>query len=890
MRAKNLLKTALATAVAGSIIIGCDKTPTKPEEPTPTVNMQLTLEDEVPYDIPVEHYLHVDGNVVLDSINLTYQELPDGVLKPEQETEDFTLEYQFTDTTRPTLVTADGYLNGDLFIRARDTTRARCFFLRVDAPDSVGEGLEALLSATVIPAAFFRTLRLTTEGLDTTVNVPQHQLTFTLQVPHQYATAGDYTVQARARFRLCSREIIVQRPIHVYPIVQPGEIRGSLDINPSTGVWPLQTEARIIAYPQNLIASLRFNKGEGPDTVIVHPDSLTIIPLLYGSRGEYLARATIVGQDSSIILTQPVQAVNAQHYLNFLVDPAEGTEPLLANILASFGTTLGHDSLIQRLNVDFSDGTDTTINNPQSPFSINRTYMNGEYLLRAILTARDTIITQEQPLHVSTIPPITYNASLTVTPNIGNAPLVTNANIQVQSSRPDTLSILYNKGFGPDTSFCLVTPANILIPATYDIGNFLASASIQGKDSLIILEQPIQSRNTPPQMTLPTRTAYEDSSMQSVDLDAVTSDAQSPDSLLTFAIQSQNGPATASLDNHVLRFALQPDASGPGNVSLRVTDPHGAFTDRTLNYNVLPMTDLRISIADLETLEPLSNGIVTINGQDYLFGDMLHTQVLPGGIIPVRAVHTLNNNVQSFERTADINTASDRDTTILVSTYDALQEQNISPFRYWRFIAEARNVPIPSNPSWFGLAKINFSNANQGFENGGYTWWIGKTNPNNGLQWTDQEQILQENLVLNEINSNIIHPWARPTSHRATLQDSSYYIEGYGTTHDGLLPSYKSLTMSFIATYDRNFDGILESAYMEIVQYLPQNHIIAENLSALAFPNEVGTVDSTLTPYETVLHQQSQRSTMSRADIKALNEAINLPDAEALDRAYHIRQ
>ena len=853
--------------------------------------MQFALDEEVPCGISVPFSLELAADRVLDSVCVSVAGVNRFRLIPQSPSQQFSLQYIFEDTLRTTPVGAEAYWAGRLVGAATDSTHARSVGLELDAPDSVLKDSSVLLIGRVHPANLFSTLRLTTQGLDTLITVPPGAESYTLSIPTIFREVGDDTVLARAVLR-CGPEINAQKPIHIYQQIHPGEINGSLEINPAVGVWPLQTEARILAYPQNLIDTLRFNKGEGPDTVIAHPDSLTVLPLLYGSRGEYLARAAIIGRDSSIFLTQLVQAVNAQHYLNLLVDPSEGTEPLLANILASFGTTLGNDSLIRRLNLEFGDGADTTILNPQSPASIDRTYLRGNYTIRAILTARDTVIIQERLLHVSILPPITYNASLNITPNQGDAPLITSANIQVQSSRPDTLSVLYNRGFGPDTAFCMVTPANILIPATYDVGNFTARASIQGRDSLIILERPVQSRNTPPDMNLPSRTAYEDSSMTDVNLDDYTSDRQSPDSLLNFEILSQQGPATASLENHVLRFALQQDQNGSGNVTVRVTDPHGGQTTRTLNYDVLPMTDLRISLADLETLEPLSNGIVTINGQDYFFGDTLHTQVLPGGIIPVRAVHTLNDQIYSFERTADINTATDLDTTILVSTYYALQEQGgISPFRYRTFVREGRQGLAEIGGEWRAvLKKIDFTNAYLGFENGGYTWWIGKTHPVTGLQFTDDEQITVENIILAGINPNIIHSWARPPSYRATLQDSSYFIEGYGTTRDGLIPSYKSPFQSLVYTYDRNFDGTIESAFIELIQFLPQGHIIQENASALAFPNEIGIVDSTLLPNETVLHRQSTRSTMSRADIKALNEAINLPAAEELDRAYHIRQ
>ncbi len=870
--------------VSSFIFSGCKKDEDENPPPTPPdIHLELLLAEETPVGITAACTLRVSGMDLPDSVVLwaagqtvhTYYvtQLPQQFYGPV-----FT-----TDTTAATPVAARVYLAGQVVAADSDNIFARAYSFVVSGPDSSLTGAATRFHIRLDPARLFRIIRVETRVQTVEVTCPPGGGLFETDVDVVYATAGPDSVRVRVLAR-SGGQAVLRHFVMVYEALS-----AELNVTASEGIWPLAAHLSVVISPSERVDSLRIRSGNGVlDTLIIAPSGLGEWDVLYGARGDYLAQAVVYGWDTTLVREQLVSANNAFHTASLIVDPSSGEEPLATTLRVEFTTPV--DTLVHSVQVEYGNG-DTLIVQPVSPIILPRTYGEGQYLARATVNARDTTIVLEQPISAGNVP-ILYSASLSVNPGEGDAPLSTIATLSVQASRPDTLAVTFNRGIGSDTTFSAMTPLAFSMPTTYDVGDFAVRANIQGRDSLIVLSDSVHSRNTPPQMNLPQRTAYEDSSMAQVNLDAVTFDRQTPDSLLLFELLSQNGPATASLENHLLNFALQPEASGPGSVALRVTDQHGAFTDRTLNYNVLPMTDLRISLADLETLEPLSNGIVNINGQDYLFGDTLHTQVTPGGIIPVRAVHTLDNNVQSFERTCDMNTSSDRDTTILVSTYGALQEQNISPFRYRTYIDEGRVALANIGGEWrLVMKKINFTNAHLGFENGGYTWWIGKTNPNNGLQWTDDEQILQENIILNEINTNIYqnHAWARPNSHRATPQDSSYFIEGYGTTRDGLIPSYKSPNMSFIGVYDRNFDGIIESVYIEIIQFLPQSAIVQENLSALAFPNEVGTVDSTLTPYETVLHAQSQRDTMSRADIKATNEAINLPDAEELDRVYHIR-
>lgn len=874
-------KTALLASIlaVAAMLANCSKQSTKPAPVAPSVLIAVTIDSLVPNNVSVDYRVSVDGSQPPDSVLLLVDGNVDGRITPSEVPREFRAQHVFSDTLLHT-VAAQAYLSGAVCAAESTTTRSRAHRLTVAAIPSAGRvPLATLLRATLEPAELFRTLRIQSGGLDTSLTVPAGSGSHAVFFSHTFASPGVFAVQGVGGLKSSAASDMAFDTVRA-----AAGLWAALRVTPDSGRAPLVTTAIISMARDTAIERVEYDyEGDGVmDSVIAQPgDSIALIHTY--SAGTFAPQLRLVAHDTTIMLTQQVGAWDAVHYhAGLSLEPDSGRAPMRCTATL----TIEPDTLIQSIRYDFEgDGVPDTSLAGNMPIVFTHSYSSAANPT-ALITTRDSVITLT--LHVTVWPD--YVAQLTITPDSGAAPLITSAAITISpATGVDTIAYDFEGDGREDTVVVWPVGGVVTLPFTYRIGTCQPGLRIVAVDTVIALTGRVLAVNTPPDMNLPTATAYEDSSMQQVNLDDYTSNLQSPDSLLQFVIVSQWGSGVASLQNHILSFTLPPDGNGPGCVTIRVNDPDGGVTTRNLNYSVLPMTDLRIHLADLETLNPLQDGIVNINGHDYYFNGSADVQVLPGGIVPVRAVHTLNNVVQSFERTADLNTSADRDTTILVSTYDALQEQGISPFRYRTFLWKARNKPVPSNPSHYGLAKINFTHASQGFDNNGYTWWIGKTNPNNGLQWTDQEQLQQENIILTEINANIIHPWARPNSHRATLQDSSYYIDGYGTTRNGLLPSYKTNLSSNIITYDRNFDGVIESVFIEIHQFQLQGDIVQENLSALAFPNEVGIVDSTLTPNETVLHRQSQISTMSRADIHALNEAINLPAAEELDRVYHIR-
>ena len=86
----------------------------------------------------------------------------------------------------------------------------------------------------------------------------------------------------------------------------------------------------------------------------------------------------------------------------------------------------------------------------------------------------------------------------------------------------------------------------------------------------------------------------EDASSDTVDLNAVFDDVDSPDTTLIYSVVANSGPSLidAAIDaGGVLTLNYLPDQFGASTISVRATDPEGNATDETFTINVAPVND-----------------------------------------------------------------------------------------------------------------------------------------------------------------------------------------------------------------------------------------------------------------------------------------------------------
>jgi len=131
--------------------------------------------------------------------------------------------------------------------------------------------------------------------------------------------------------------------------------------------------------------------------------------------------------------------------------------------------------------------------------------------------------------------------------------------------------------------------------------------------------------NNPPDVSLNDRSILEDQIAGIVyDMWEETTD-ESPDSSLTYEIISETDPDLVSFEienNRYLKMkTLKADASGYSDITLRVTDPEGDFTDVTFRQTVVPQADITGTLKDPVSKENVTNVKTYFNGTEVVSDD-----------------------------------------------------------------------------------------------------------------------------------------------------------------------------------------------------------------------------------------------------------------------------
>ncbi|MFH1175096.1 MAG: hypothetical protein V1725_08265 [archaeon] len=200
------MKSALVLALGTCLIISCSEKVMK--SPGIDAHVAVSVAEEVPAGIDVPINVHVEGELVSDSIRMYVQNEYVHSLYPEQEVQDLSYNYAFYDTGIVTHVKAEAYLPGNGVVLDEVLTRAREVYVTLQLPDTLDR--TAVLEARISPARLFSNLRLSTDGLDTTIALPATQ-EYIARVTHTFPAAGYAYVEARGELNMGALVIDFQR-------------------------------------------------------------------------------------------------------------------------------------------------------------------------------------------------------------------------------------------------------------------------------------------------------------------------------------------------------------------------------------------------------------------------------------------------------------------------------------------------------------------------------------------------------------------------------------------------------------------------------------------------------------------------------------------------------
>ncbi len=153
--------------------------------------------------------------------------------------------------------------------------------------------------------------------------------------------------------------------------------------------------------------------------------------------------------------------------------------------------------------------------------------------------------------------------------------------------------------------------------------------------------------NSPPTVTtIPAVAVNEDAAATVISLDSFFNDAESGAAGLAMTVQSNTSVATTSFAGHSLTLTYPLNANGAGSVTVRGTDPDGAFVDATFNVTVTAVNDAPVAVfesysvnEDTALTVPVGTGVLA-NDTDVDSGSL--TAVLVAA--PATGTLTLNAN------------------------------------------------------------------------------------------------------------------------------------------------------------------------------------------------------------------------------------------------------
>lgn len=185
--------------------------------------------------------------------------------------------------------------------------------------------------------------------------------------------------------------------------------------------------------------------------------------------------------------------------------------------------------------------------------------------------------------------------------------------------------------------------------------------------------------------------------------------------------------------------------------------------------------------------------------------------------------------------------------------------------------------------------KIDFDNAQN--PDSGFVYWISKTNPENGDEFTVDEQTEIARVLREEVLASIPEN-KRPSIYIANANDEipagnehNYKPDKYG--YCIIYPNRNE--NPGIGTFDDDKNGILEKATIFLPNSTFQKGIVQEGLSWLIAPNQVGNIYGGVIPWDkTILHTATPLKEKQPADYLleaiALNYKVLTPIDEILGK------
>ncbi len=320
---------------------------------------------------------------------------------------------------------------------------------------------------------------------------------------------------------------------------------------------------------------------------------------------------------------------------------------------------------------------------------------------------------------------------------------------------------------------------------------------------------------------------------------------------------------------------LKKDGYGTSDITVKISDPQGNSVEKSFRYTLNPMDDFKGYLKNISTgaKEP---GVIKVGGVLFETDSQgnFEFQVSPitNHILKAQGYNANGKTTTIRQRT----TTGNQDLTDLIVKVSPIlpTSTGVSEDTFYNFANQA------NFSSWYakGLKKIDFENAQH--PDSTWMYWISKTNPKNGDEFTTQEQneIKQKiiDLVLASIPENM-----RPSIYIATAEDeipkapeSLWRPNKYGYC---IIYPRRNVNPG-IGTLDENKDGIIEKATI----FLPNSThgIVQEPMSRLYAPNQV---DDYIPPNKTVLHTNTSQTEKQPADYLLESIALNYKELTSID-------
>ena len=326
--------------------------------------------------------------------------------------------------------------------------------------------------------------------------------------------------------------------------------------------------------------------------------------------------------------------------------------------------------------------------------------------------------------------------------------------------------------------------------------------------------------------------------------------------------------------------SLEKDGYGISDITVKISDPQGNFIEKSFSYTLNPMDDLKGYLKNISTgqKEP---GVIEVDGvlveTDSEGNFDVQMTPITEHILKAQGYNLDSKTTTIRERTTEGN--QDLEGLIVNISPILPTSTGVSENTFYDFANEANFSTASSSPVE-GLKKIDFDNAQH--PDSGFVYWISKTNPENGDEFTvaEQEEIARvlEEEVLASIPTNM-----RPSIYIATTDDEipAGDIHNYKPDIYGYCIIYQDRNENAgIVTFDDDKNGIIEKATIFLPNSTFQKGIVQEGISWPYAPNQV---DSSIPPNKTVLHTNTGLTTKQPADYLLESIALNYKELTPID-------